>query len=507
MRKPESQPEPIPVSIPLVVLDVREDGTVAVDVDGKPLDPDSGAGMWLLCSFGQIIDPRHQRLDVGPARVEVREADRTAFTDCIATRRRRPPAHTLQRNGNNCRASSTPSPATDSFPVKTSRSPSSPGTPTPPAPAPTAPSSTPPDSGQVLPAGSWNLCWSAVSPALRSSGWPPLWVSQGQAGRPRSGDEPDQQRLRSGGWCCSMPLSCCAVPDQVAAFLTGIGQPAGGPRLRRRRTRQSRRPRHGARRARTQARCSPGASLGCTPSVLVTGELWVWSRLRRHTHRVEQDPRRTSRHRPFQREVVAAACEKVYLRRAEEPAAPAWMVPRPRDVQLPASVSRARACGGGLDRVLIEHPLRQGLHLVIPAILDAPGAVVVTSTRPDNLTATMRARRRVGPVAIFDPQHPRRGPAADAVVLIRGFASRADRDDPRHRALAASSQGGVGSGGVLGGKTKALQSLLHAAAIDHRPPAELFRWTLDPTTAADAVAILTGSTQAPRPDGPSRWRR
>ena len=38
--------------------------------------------------------------------------------------------------------------------------------------------------------------------------------------------------------------------------------------------------------------------------------------------------------------------------------------------------------------------------------------------------------------------------------------------------------------------------LLHAAAIDNRPPAELFRWTLDPTAAADAVAILTANPRA-----------
>ncbi|HOB78556.1 MAG TPA: hypothetical protein PKK62_00135 [Ornithinibacter sp.] len=89
MRKPESQPEPIPVSIPLVVLDVREDGTVAVDVDGKPLDPDSGAGPWRRSSFGQIID-RATNEGTTPARVEVREADGTTFTDIIAPRRRRP---------------------------------------------------------------------------------------------------------------------------------------------------------------------------------------------------------------------------------------------------------------------------------------------------------------------------------------------------------------------------------------------------------------------------------
>jgi type IV secretory pathway TraG/TraD family ATPase VirD4 len=37
---------------------------------------------------------------------------------------------------------------------------------------------------------------------------------------------------------------------------------------------------------------------------------------------------------------------------------------------------------------------------------------------------------------------------------------------------------------------------LHAAAIDHRTPAELFRWTLDPVAAADAVAILNAAPQA-----------
>ncbi|WP_294181154.1 type IV secretory system conjugative DNA transfer family protein, partial [uncultured Schumannella sp.] len=59
------------------------------------------------------------------------------------------------------------------------------------------------------------------------------------------------------------------------------------------------------------------------------------------------------------------------------------------------------------------------------------------------------------------------------------------------------SAGGVDGGGFWEGKTRAaLQALLHAAAIDHRPPAELFRWTLDPTAAADAVAILTGSPLA-----------
>ena len=54
MRKTE--PESVPVSIPLVVLVVHEAGTVSATVDGKPLEPDPFAPPWRRSSFGQIID-------------------------------------------------------------------------------------------------------------------------------------------------------------------------------------------------------------------------------------------------------------------------------------------------------------------------------------------------------------------------------------------------------------------------------------------------------------------
>ena len=136
----------------------------------------------------------------------------------------------------------------------------------------------------------------------------------------------------------------------------------------------------------------------------------------------------------------------------------------------------------------------------INGVLDAPGAVIATSTRPDNLTATLRARQRRGPVAVFDPQHLAEGlPAGLRWSPIRGCS------DPltamiRAVGLAASTglgSGGVESGGFWEGKTKtALQALLHAVALDHRPSSELFRWTLDPTAASDAVAILTNHPEA-----------
>lgn len=55
--------------------------------------------------------------------------------------------------------------------------------------------------------------------------------------------------------------------------------------------------------------------------------------------------------------------------------------------------------------VLIGPPRSgKGVHLLIGAILDAPGPVITTSSRADNLGATAELRKKKGPVALFDPQ-------------------------------------------------------------------------------------------------------
>lgn len=241
--------------------------------------------------------------------------------------------------------------------------------------------------------------------------------------------------------------------------------------------------------------------VGVMLAILVVVLMWAWTRWRRHSLKIDMDPRRLPGTATAY-EVQATASSRALLRRAAT-LRPSLERPCPSDVGYRLGQSRGKGVWASVeDSILLIGPPRsgKGLHIVIPAILDAPGAVVTTSTRPDNLTATLRARTRFGPVMVFDPQHLAEGvPAGLRWSPIRGC------EDPltamiRAAGLAAATglaDGGVDGGGFWEGKTRvALQAMLHAAALDNRTPAELFRWTLDPSAAADAVAILNASPRA-----------
>lgn len=229
--------------------------------------------------------------------------------------------------------------------------------------------------------------------------------------------------------------------------------------------------------------------------------VWVWILWRRHTRKVDTDPHKLAG-TATAHEVQTTASARALLRRAGT-LRPSMDQPTPADVGYLIGQSRGKEVWASVeDSILLIGPPRsgKGLHIVIPAILDAPGAVVTTSTRPDNLTATLRARMRVGPVMVFDPQHLAEGiPAGLRWSPIRGCEAPLTAMI-RAAGLAAATglaDGGVDGGGFWEGKTRvALQAMLHAAALDHRTPAELFRWTLDPSAAADAVAILNASPRA-----------
>jgi type IV secretory pathway TraG/TraD family ATPase VirD4 len=147
------------------------------------------------------------------------------------------------------------------------------------------------------------------------------------------------------------------------------------------------------------------------------------------------------------------------------------------------------------DSALLVGPPRmgKGIHVVIPWVLDAPGPVVTTSTRPDTLAVTLHARAHVGPVAIFDPQSLAGLPGGLRWSPVRGC------EQPRTALVRARGlSAGVGFGRTVSdsefwaGQTETvLRCLLHAAALDGRGAGDLYRWSLSPALAESAVSTLS----------------
>jgi type IV secretion system protein VirD4 len=151
------------------------------------------------------------------------------------------------------------------------------------------------------------------------------------------------------------------------------------------------------------------------------------------------------------------------------------------------------------DSVVLLGPPRsgKGVHIVINAILDAPGAVITTSTRPDNLTAALEARAKLGPVAVFDPQGLAPGiPSVTRWSPIRGC------ENPqtamiRAKALTAGAASGTTESSFWQSSAEsAVRALLHAAALGSYTSADLYRWSLSAAWAREAVMILATHPQA-----------
>lgn len=237
--------------------------------------------------------------------------------------------------------------------------------------------------------------------------------------------------------------------------------------------------------------------------VVAAAAATLWRTIGTTRHRTAHDPHRIAGIATA-RDITPVASTKSLVARGRT-LRPSVAAPSAEDV----GYLLGHSCGHQIwasveDSILVVGPPRSGKgpHLVINAILDAPGAVITTSTRPDNIAATIDARAAKGPVAIFDPQHLTAGrelPDGLRWSPVRGC------EDPltamiRAAGLAATtglSSGGVESGGFWEGKARtALQGLLHAAALGGRPTRSLYEWSLSPSAAADAVGILHSDTRA-----------
>lgn len=122
---------------------------------------------------------------------------------------------------------------------------------------------------------------------------------------------------------------------------------------------------------------------------------------------------------------------------------------------------------------------------MIPAILEAPGAVVTTSNKRDVVDATRDPRAAVGQVWIFDPQ----GIALEEPTWWWNPLSYVT-DDVRafrlaeHFASSARADGAVQDAYFEPAGRDLLAGMLLAAALQERPITQVFEWLSEPTNQA-----------------------
>jgi type IV secretion system protein VirD4 len=146
------------------------------------------------------------------------------------------------------------------------------------------------------------------------------------------------------------------------------------------------------------------------------------------------------------------------------------------------------------DQTLVLAPQRTGKSgLIADRLLDHPGAVLVTSTRPDLYQLTSAWRSRLGPVEVFNPQGIGGLPSTFAWDILGPC-----RDVVMARRIAGwltSAAGGSSSnkGNIEWFERKgdvALGILLWAAAVSDRTISDVYRW-VQQADGREVLAVLT----------------
>lgn len=161
--------------------------------------------------------------------------------------------------------------------------------------------------------------------------------------------------------------------------------------------------------------------------------------------------------------------------------------------------------------VLVLGPPRSGKTscVVIPAVINAPGPVLCTATKPDVLDATWQARAQVGQTWLYDPAGATPNPPAGMRRLMWSPVSAAGSWDAAlltARAMAAAAGTGKGTSHEDHWRERAtalLAPLLHAAHLSEQPIGTVLTWvlrqnldtpgkTLEDHHAAIACDVLAG---------------
>lgn len=134
------------------------------------------------------------------------------------------------------------------------------------------------------------------------------------------------------------------------------------------------------------------------------------------------------------------------------------------------------------------------LDLLTPALLQAPGAALVTLTKPDDLLLTISARRAVGPVVVLDPFGA--APSLPELIWdpIAGCVD-ATVSERRAKAFCAGTlkSSGVGDSAArfyAAEAAKVIQCYFHAAALAGLTLNDVLSWAANPRTATLPSEIL-----------------
>ncbi|WP_119296318.1 hypothetical protein [Brevibacterium casei] len=85
-RTTGQDPAETPVLLPHVIVTVTENGALGVTVDGTPFPPPAEGKVWTRSTFGELMDAVTSDRTIA-VRIEVREVDRSVFTDLIRARK------------------------------------------------------------------------------------------------------------------------------------------------------------------------------------------------------------------------------------------------------------------------------------------------------------------------------------------------------------------------------------------------------------------------------------
>ena len=137
------------------------------------------------------------------------------------------------------------------------------------------------------------------------------------------------------------------------------------------------------------------------------------------------------------------------------------------------------------------------LDLLVPALLDAPGAALVTLTKPEDLFLTLEARQRNNrPVAVLDPFNLAPGVPELVWDLLAGcedamVAERRAKAFSAGTIKGATAQSGDQAARFYAGEcAKVMQAYFHAAAIAGIGLEEVLVWISDPRQNPQPEEIL-----------------